>query len=113
MDIYRYPSKEQWAEIVSRPRLDLTQLNDTVRQVLDDVRQRGDEAVKDYEQKFDKVSLDSLAVTSEEIEAAAGAVGQGDAHILHAVAAPRGVSIPAQEVEGLPHCLYLSAFRRS
>ena len=70
MNIYRYPDKELWGEIVARPRLDLTKLNETVASVLADVRQRGDEAVKEYEQKFDKVELESLAVTEEEMEEA-------------------------------------------
>ena len=70
MNIYRYPDKELWGEIVARPRLDLTKLNETVASVLADVRQRGDEAVKAYEQKFDKVELESLAVTEKEMEEA-------------------------------------------
>ncbi len=67
MKIYRYPGKEQWAEIVSRPHLDTAQLQATVGGVLADVRQRGDEAVKEYEQRFDHVSLQSLAVSEEEM----------------------------------------------
>ncbi len=70
MKIYRYPAKEQWAEIVERPRLDLTKLNETVSQVLADVKARGDEAVKEYELKFDKAELQSLAVTEEEMDEA-------------------------------------------
>ena len=70
MITYQYPDKEQWAEIVERPRLDLTKLNETVSKVLTDVRQRGDEAVKEYEQKFDHAMLDSLAVTETEMEEA-------------------------------------------
>ena len=38
MNIYRYPDKELWGEIVARPRLDLTKLNETVASVLADVR---------------------------------------------------------------------------
>lgn len=67
MKIYRYPKREQWGEITSRPRLDLTKLNETVSTVLNDVRQRGDEAVKEYEQKFDKATLTSLAVSEQEM----------------------------------------------
>ena len=47
MKIYKYPKREQWAEITSRPRLDLTKLNETVSTVLTDVKQRGDEAVRE------------------------------------------------------------------
>ena len=70
MKIYRFPKKEQWAEIVERPRLDLTKLNETVSAVLADIRQRGDEAVKEYELKFDKAALTGLAVTEQEMDEA-------------------------------------------
>ena len=70
MKIYRYPEKNLWGEITSRPRLDLTKLNETVAQVLSDVRQRGDEAVKEYELKFDKATLETLAVSEQEMQEA-------------------------------------------
>ena len=70
MRIIKYPKREQWAEIVERPRLDLTKLNATVSNVLADVRQRGDAAVKEYEEKFDKAILTSLAVTEQEMDEA-------------------------------------------
>ncbi len=70
MKIYRYPAKEQWADIIARPRLDLSQLNATVASVLADVKKRGDEAVKEYEAKFDKAELSSLAVTEQEMDEA-------------------------------------------
>ena len=38
-----------------------------MRGVLNDVRLRGDEAIKEYELKFDKVALDALRVTEAEI----------------------------------------------
>ena len=70
MKIYRYPKKEQWAEIVARPRLDLTKLNETVSTVLNDIRQRGDEAIREYELKFDKAELTNLAVSEAEMDEA-------------------------------------------
>ena len=70
MNVIKYPEKEQWEEIVKRPHLDVTQLNQIVADVLNDVRLRGDEAVKGYELKFDHVDLESLAVTDEEIKQA-------------------------------------------
>ena len=55
---------------MERPRLDLTKLNETVSAVLADIRQRGDEAVKEYELKFDKAALTGLAVTEQEMDEA-------------------------------------------
>ncbi len=54
--------------------MDVSQLNATVASVLDDVKKRGDEAVKDYEAKFDHVALQSLAVSSDEMAEAASLV---------------------------------------
>ena len=70
MKVYRNPKRELWAEIIARPRLDLTKLNNTVSKVLADVKVRGDEAVKEYEQKFDQATLNNLAVTEEEMDEA-------------------------------------------
>ncbi len=66
MNIIRYPDPACWEELLRRPALDGTKLNDTVRAVLQEVRARGDEAVKAYEEQFDHVRLDSLSVTPAE-----------------------------------------------
>ena len=76
MNVIKYPSREEWKNIIERPHLDVSQLNQTVANVLADIRQRGDEAVKGYELKFDHVDLDSLAVTEQEIAEAAKKVSK-------------------------------------
>lgn len=76
MNIIKYPIKEEWSSLVERPHLDTSALNATVSEVLNDVRQNGDEAVKKYELKFDHASLSSLAVSEEEIEQAYNSVDQ-------------------------------------
>lgn len=70
MNIVRFPKKEDYADICERPHLDVSQLNATVSAVLSDIKERGDAAVKDYEAKFDKVKLDSLVVSAEEMQEA-------------------------------------------
>ena len=70
MITYRHPKRDQWGEITSRPRLDLTKLNATVATVLNDVKARGDAAVRDYELQFDKAALTDLAVTEQEMQEA-------------------------------------------
>lgn len=70
MRIIKYPSHNDWKEIIERPRLDVSQLNATVANVLQDIQAKGDEAVKFYEEKFDHVKLSSLAVSAEEMEEA-------------------------------------------
>lgn len=46
------------------------QVEDTVREIVENVRQNGDKALRELAKKFDKVDLDEIAVTREEIEAA-------------------------------------------
>ena len=70
MKIIRYPERGDWAKIVERPHLDVSQLNSVVKSVLDDIRAHGDEAVISYEEKFDHVALSSLAVSEAEIDEA-------------------------------------------
>ncbi len=70
MEIIKYPLKADWNKILTRPTFDNSTLIETVQGVLQDVRARGDEAVKEYELKFDKVQLTSLQVTEEEVNAA-------------------------------------------
>lgn len=66
MKIVKYPNKAEWAELLARPSFDNSSLTTTVKGVLDDIRTRGDEAVREYELKFDKVQLGNLRVTDEE-----------------------------------------------
>ena len=70
MKIIRYPERGDWAKIVERPHLDVSQLNAIVKSVLDDIRANGDKAVMAYEEKFDHVKLSSLAVSEAEIDEA-------------------------------------------
>ena len=56
--------------MIERPHKEANELSSIVGGVLADIRQRGDEAVKEYERKFDKVNLSTLQVTDEEIREA-------------------------------------------
>lgn len=76
MNIIKYPTQEQYAAICERPHLDVSQLNATVAAVLADVKANGDKAVMAYEEKFDKVALDRLAVSAAEMAEAETLVGQ-------------------------------------
>lgn len=66
MNIIKYPARSEWKNLLSRPTLNTATLRDTVLQVLGDIRAKGDKAVIEYEEKFDKVKLSSLEVTEEE-----------------------------------------------
>ena len=70
MKVIRYPERAEWTSLLERPHIDMTALYATANTVLADVRTRGDQAVLDYEEKFDRVRLSSLQVTEAEMEAA-------------------------------------------
>lgn len=73
MKVYKNPDRSEWADICLRPHLDVSSLNSAVSGILDEVRLRGDEAVKEYETKFDHAVLGELLVSEEEkAEAMAG-----------------------------------------
>ncbi|MCM1107876.1 MAG: histidinol dehydrogenase [Clostridium sp.] len=76
MKIIRYPKQEEWAALLARPTMDVKALRDTVNDVLQRVRIEGDSAVKDYELRFDKVELDTLSVTSAEMDEAEASVSE-------------------------------------
>ena len=74
MNIITYPERSQWNDLLRRPTLNTATLHGTVIEVLERVRTEGDKAVIEYEEKFDHVHLDSLAVTEAEFAEAEKAV---------------------------------------
>ncbi len=64
-------TKEQYDFVMKRAELDITEQMKVAKEVSDDIRDRGDEAVLEYTAKFDKVELtaEQMKVTEEEIEA--------------------------------------------
>lgn len=65
-----HPDRKDWTEILKRPVLNMETLRSTVCEVLDRVKSEGDKAVIEYEERFDKVKLESLAVTEAEMKEA-------------------------------------------
>ena len=74
MKIYKYPSREQWGEIIARQTFDHSDLTDRVASLLADIRRRGDLAVIEMEERFDHAHLDSLCVEEQEMIAAEAAL---------------------------------------
>jgi histidinol dehydrogenase len=68
MQVIKFPPKQDWKELVGRPVSDATSLFGVVETILQNVRLRGDEAVLEYEKKFDRVELLELQVSRDEIE---------------------------------------------
>ena len=54
--------------MLKRPALNTESLFDTVRTIIDKVKEEGDKAVREYEALFDKVTLQTIIVSPEEME---------------------------------------------
>ncbi len=70
MNIIRYPERSTWPGILMRPELNYSQLEEQVVQIIKEVAKNGDEAVRSYTRQFDKVDIDQLEVSSEELKSA-------------------------------------------
>jgi len=74
IQISRYPERDSWAKLVERPRADDPALTGLVRGILDDVRVRGDIALREYSQRFDGAAPERLRVSLDELRVAAQGV---------------------------------------
>ncbi|MBR4244038.1 MAG: histidinol dehydrogenase [Candidatus Methanomethylophilaceae archaeon] len=71
--MWKQVSEDFWAQNRSSK---VDQVNDTVKAIIEQVRQDGDKALIELAEKFDKVKLKSVAVTRDEIEEAYEKVSQ-------------------------------------
>lgn len=59
---------EQQRQLLMRPAISASEsINRTVNDILDNVKARGDEALREYSAKFDKTTVTALKVSAEEI----------------------------------------------
>ena len=70
MQIINNPNKNEWAEVLKRPTQTVGDIEETVMHIFDDIRLKGDEAIKKYTLQFDGIDLESNLVTSEDIQKA-------------------------------------------
>ncbi|WP_116128178.1 histidinol dehydrogenase [Lewinella sp. IMCC34183] len=70
MKIYDNPAADAWEPLLQRPANDLENLEEIVRAVMQAVKYRGDDALRDYTARFDKVELRDFAVSPAMIDAA-------------------------------------------
>src|ERR1044071_3334497 len=65
MKIYKYPTRQEWPELTRRPEADAGALEDSVRNILQEVKLSGDTALKTFTLQFDKAGIDKLQVEPE------------------------------------------------
>ncbi len=76
LDTILYPEREAWPRLMQRGITDTSAVRETVAAVLADVRRRGDQALLEYEERFDSVTLSSLRVSEAEMAEAESLVGE-------------------------------------
>ena len=65
--ITKYPEPEAWSALMTRAAESTAQLEQTVAEIISQVRERGDEALREYASRFDGVELSDLRVSETEI----------------------------------------------
>src|SRR5215203_7037754 len=68
MNVFNNPSKEQWSTLCERPQLELSFLESSVRNVMNRVKNSGDQALRELTLQFDKVSLERIELTTQEAD---------------------------------------------
>ncbi|WP_159467533.1 histidinol dehydrogenase [Dyadobacter sp. 3J3] len=72
MNIISYPERSEWADLLTRPVQDSLAIEGKVLPILDLVRTKGDEGLRELAKKFDGVELSDFAFSQEEFDAAEG-----------------------------------------
>ena len=76
MRIVVQPQKQEWKRLLQRPYVDNTAVVDKVKDILEAVKKKGDEAIVRFTKNFDGVELEHLLVTDAEINEAIADVPQ-------------------------------------
>jgi histidinol dehydrogenase len=67
ISFYEYPEKKAWRKLLLRPAIDNSSLEASVSNILKEVKQNGDDAVRRFATMFDKVTVHAFKVTPDEI----------------------------------------------
>lgn len=63
------PAPDTWEEILKRPTQTVDDIEGIVSEIFADVKENGDKAIEKYTERFDKVNLEAVQVSEQEIEA--------------------------------------------
>ena len=70
------PEKNTWSSLLKRPLYSLDSVKDIVDEIFTNVELKGDEALVDYTNKFDKVNLNDLIVSDKKINNSENDIGK-------------------------------------
>ncbi len=75
MEVVKYPKTEEWSVILKRPDQNNALIEESVKEILSDVKSNGDKALKKYTRALDGVQLDKIKVDDDIINENKGKVG--------------------------------------
>ncbi|MEZ4984136.1 MAG: histidinol dehydrogenase [Saprospiraceae bacterium] len=87
MKIYTVPPAGGWASVLQRPALDVSALEKPVGQILQEVQQRGDDALLDFTARFDGVRLADFRVPTAAVSIAGEVLSPALKKAIHTAAA--------------------------
>lgn len=68
MEISKYPQKKEWSELIKRPVLQREKLTEIIADIFNEVERNGDQALIDFNKKFDQAEVKNIKVSEQEIE---------------------------------------------
>lgn len=82
MKVIINPPVAEWGDLCNRPLIDNARLEKNVREIMENVRRGGDEALREYTRRFDGADIDDFRVPDHRI---ASSVNELDPRLLEAV----------------------------
>jgi histidinol dehydrogenase len=70
MQLIKEPGRKDWKVLLQRPYVDNRSVVESVQQILNAVKEHGDEAVQSFTKKFDGVDIENFRVTETELASA-------------------------------------------
>ncbi len=76
IQVFNNPERKLWTSLCERPQIEVESLENSVNEIINEVKVSGDKALIDYAAKFDKAALTELKVTESEIDKAIALVDE-------------------------------------
>lgn len=76
MQVINYPKKQEWNNILKRPVFDVEELEGLVNQIFNEIKIDGDKALKKYTWLYDKIKLEDILVSQEEMDDAENQISE-------------------------------------
>jgi histidinol dehydrogenase len=70
MEIVNNPGRKEWAKLLQRPYYDNSAVLQSVQTIMNEVKQNGDKALRQFSKQFDGVAINDITVSKDEINSA-------------------------------------------